>query len=462
MRIENLHPHLKRLISKFFQDRNLEDDEQLSMFINMINKTYHDYERDIKLFERASQLNDNEYNEINQKLKHELTLRDSIEKELRKEKLNAEKANEAKSHFLSVVSHEIRTPLNAIIGSTYLIEKSNSNNLINDEIEILKFSSNNLLLLINDLLDYNKIEAHKLTLEKTSFSLSILIKNILNSQEYQFQQNKNKITVNFDNKINYDVIGDPLRLSQILINLLSNASKFAKNKEIEISVKEKNNIVSQSTILFEIKDYGIGIDEKNLEKIFEPFEQEESKTTRKYGGTGLGLVITKKLLKLYNSEIHVISQKNKGATFYFDLTLPIDKRGITSNESDINDTLIKFENKKILIVEDNIINIKILSKILESWNLTFDVAYNGEEGYELFLKNAYDLILMDLTMPVMDGFESTVLIRKKDLHIPIIALSASNYVNEINLAKSLGFSDYVVKPFNVNVLNAKINQFLNP
>lgn len=451
---KELHPHLKRLILKHFPDKDVWNDVSMGKFIDSINDTYKNYEQDIKLSERATSLNDQEFTRINKQLKEELETNNRHQKSLLEAKTEAEKANAAKSNFLSVMSHEIRTPLNAIIGSLYLIEKNNNPEHLAEHIEILKVSSNNLLSLINDILDFNKIEANKLDLENIPFSVLSLIEDIVKAQEFNFKNNNNKVAVNIDPSITYNLIGDPLRLNQILTNLISNASKFSKNESITITLKEKDKNEESATIFFEVKDTGIGIKKSNLKKIFKPFIQEEYNTTRNFGGTGLGLVIVSQLLSLYKSKINVVSKKQEGSSFFFEIKLPLTNTPALQVKNNVERTC--FKGYKVLIVEDNIINVKILGKILNNWNVEYEVAENGKIGYEKSVLNSYDMILMDLSMPIMDGFESTIMIRKTNKTIPIIAISASNFVNDISKAKTLGFTDYITKPFNIQNLNAKL------
>lgn len=455
---ENLHPHLIRALERFFKDDEILENDNFQSFIEFIDKAYIKYNRDLRLFESATKLNDLEYNIIYEKLKKELNEKVNFEKELIVAKNIAEKANKAKSEFVSVMSHEMRTPLNAIIGSIYLLEKNDLKKEHQDNLDLLKISSNNLLLLINDVLDFNKIEAGKLVLEKIPFNFNELLLQIVKSQTFKAKQNKNQINLNIDINFKPNLIGDPLRIGQVISNLLSNAIKFTQNGSIEIKISQLSCINNESSIKIEVIDTGIGIDAMNQTKIFKPFIQEESKTTRKFGGTGLGLVIVKKILNLHHSKIYLYSKKEKGSNFNFILKLPIyDKKEkyIITKKNEIK----HFNGMKILLVEDNLLNIKITTKIIENWGINYDIAENGKIALQKFVQNKYDLILMDLTMPIMDGFEATVLIRKLDNQIPIIAISASNSFEDIDKANKLGFSDYIMKPFNAVDLNFKINKF---
>lgn len=453
-----LHPHLIRAIEKYFSDNKILEDNNFVSFLHFINETYIKYEKDLTLFERASKLNDLEYNLINTKLKKELAEKTKFEHELIIAKNIAEKANKAKSEFVSVMSHEMRTPLNAIIGTIYLMEKEQISEGQQENLDVLKISSNNLLLLINDVLDFNKIESGKLTLEKIAFNFNELLLQIVKSQNFKAKNNGNEIKLNVDVNFQQNLIGDPLRIGQIISNLLSNAIKFTKKGTIEINVFQLDYNNGNSTFKIEVIDDGIGIDASNQLKIFEPFVQEESKTTRKFGGSGLGLVIANRILKLYKSKIELFSEKGKGSTFSFVLTLPVYDRKDNFSDSKI-ETINHFKGFRVLLVEDNLINVKITSKIIENWGIELDVAENGKIALQKFFTNKYDLILMDLTMPIMDGFETTVLIRKIDNTIPIIAVSASNSFEDIEKANKLGFSDYIMKPFNAVDLNNKIEKF---
>jgi signal transduction histidine kinase len=503
MNKENLHNYLSRQVKKYLDEDLLHQNPSLQNFIQIINQSYLNYEKDATLFEKSIKLNDIEFNQVNAKLKEELEKNKEVQKmlfntikqlensndlviedndssdyllkiltdeiELKKmhqeqlytAKINAEKANEAKSDFLSIMSHEIRTPLNAIIGLTYIIENEKNILDIQENVVYLKKSAQHLHHLINNILDFNKIEKGKVTLENVAFDYETLILDITRSLELSIRENNNKINVCFDDEFCTDIISDPLRISQIINNLLSNAIKFTKNGLIEIRVttlsKTQNNIVFKTEII----DSGIGIDLDKFDAIFEKFSQLDSSTSREYGGSGLGLVITKNLLKLFSSEIHIASDPGKGCNFSFVLDMPLNVRQTVDASSNFEkDVQIQMlDGMKVLLVEDNLINIKVAEKILCQWNVVVDIAQNGLIGLEKFHANMYDLILMDLSMPVMDGYEASAKIRLVNTTIPIIALTASTSYLSLEKALQIGANEYVTKPFIPKDLNQKLFKY---
>jgi len=486
--------HLNRQIKKFLLDENIRNNPQVVNFIAAVSQTYSNYDKDADLHQQATRLNDAEYQEVNSKLKEELEEKVFFENkliktiykltgddlislvkilnkeiEIKKEhqemlfaaKANAERANEAKSDFLSIMSHEIRTPLNAIIGLIYIMEKENTLASFQENLEVLKHSSNNLFLLINNILDFSKIEAGKVDIEKIPFNLKELVIQISKSLELQASENLNKIKLIIDDDFKPNVISDPLRLSQIMTNLISNAIKFTRGGEIIIEMNQISLIGGISTFKVQVKDSGIGIDLDKFNLIFEKFSQAETTTTRKFGGTGLGLVITKKLLNLLDSDINIDSKINEGSNFYFVLQLPID-----ADFADQTDRIFSNDYKEkdldglqVLLVEDNLINVKIADKIISQWNVNVDIAHNGLIAVEKHLANQYDVILMDLSMPIMDGYEATTIIRERDKKIPIIALTASASHGYLDRAIKLGINDYVIKPFSPKELNMKLYKY---
>jgi len=501
---QNIHRQLKRQINKYLPDDLIADNPALSNFIDVVNSTYLSYERDAELFEHSSLLNDIEYFQINKKIKDELAKKEEFhnklihvinqlndkkvnfgendnliellnvlnreidfkkkfQKQLYEAKSNAEKSNEAKSDFLSIMSHEIRTPLNAIIGMIYIMEKENSLSSFRDNFEVLKHSSQNLYLLINDILDFNKIEAGKIELENIPFNLKELIIQIVKSLTVKAEENYNKIEIEFDKNFTENIISDPLRLGQIITNLVSNAIKFTKDGLVKIKVDQLDKSNNNSKFKIQVIDNGIGIELDKFDQIFQKFEQADKTTNRKFGGTGLGLVISKKLLQLLDSDIALQSEFGNGSNFNFVLNVPY-----FTNKMDLkNDVLYldcieeNLEGLRVLLVEDNLINVKVAEKILSQWNVKVDVALNGLIATEKYEPGKYDIILMDLAMPVMDGYEATINIRFKDASVPIIALTASASFGYLERAAVLGINEYILKPFNPKELNLKLRKHFN-
>jgi CheY-like chemotaxis protein/anti-sigma regulatory factor (Ser/Thr protein kinase) len=276
-------------------------------------------------------------------------------------------------------------------------------------------------------------------------------------------ENQNKIEVIIDDKFQVNIVSDPLRISQIFTNLILNAIKFTKNGLIQVKIDQVNEINNHSVFKVQISDNGIGIDVEKFNSIFQKFEQADTKTSRQYGGSGLGLVITKNLLNLFHSDIELESEIGTGSKFSFVLNLPIfNKNSEFKNELNADDYKEqKLEGLKVLLVEDNLINVKIAEKILKQWDVNVDVALNGLIAVEKHKSTKYDVILMDLSMPVMDGFEASINIRSKDSLIPIIALTASTSYLSLEKAIQIGINEYITKPFNPRELNLKLSKYYN-
>lgn len=378
----------------------------------------------------------------------------------------AEEASKAKSQFLSVMSHEIRTPMNAVIGITHLLMRDNPRPEQLEDLKILKFSAENLLGLINDILDLNKIEAGKMVIESIDFNLKSLVEGVRSSMLHKTAEKGIFFNFSYDESLPLFFLSDPLRISQILNNLLSNAIKFTDSGGIAIDITSNGKTGSLVDVEFTVRDSGIGIPADMQQRIFSEFTQASSETSRKYGGTGLGLTITVKLLEMLESTIQLRSETDKGSTFSFRLKMQEGEviRNTTNVDTAGND-LQRFSGQRILLVEDNKINELIVRKFMEDWNLKVDSATNGLIAIEKLNQQNYHLILMDLQMPEMDGYMTASIIRARShepfISIPIIALSASLKSEVQERIVLAGMNDFVSKPFNPDELYSKLRQYIS-
>lgn len=410
------------------------------------------------------QQNDRLKENINKKLREEVAqstqeLRVS-NMELSKAKETAEKATASKSEFLSVMSHEIRTPLNAIISLSHIMEIDNKEQTIAEYIDALKFSAENLHSLINDVLDYNKIEANKLRLEQIEFSLIDLLRNISEIFKYKAKRKGIAFQIEIGEHTPDRLIGDPTRLTQIFNNLLGNAIKFTNEGHVTLKVFMAGVKDEKAMIHFEVIDTGIGIPSDKLELIFNEFEQANNSTTREFGGTGLGLSITKKLLNLMGSEIKVEAEREKGTKFSFQVPFEINKSFNIISYGDIHAER-ELNKANILVVDDNDMNRLVLNRLLSIWNAGFEEASSGQEAIDLCALNTFDLILMDIEMRPIDAFEAIKVENNPNLDTPIIAMSAyqtKDFDKDIHAA---GFASFVHKPFDPDELYEKIVMQLN-
>ena len=392
----------------------------------------------------------------------DITERKRVEIELLRAKEEAEQSMKAKEMFLSTMSHEIRTPMNAVIGMTYLLQENAKPEQV-ENLETLQFSAQNLLVLINDILDFSKIESGKVVFEKTDFSLSELIGGVKNSLKFRAEEKGIRLTTYLDSELPNLVAGDPVRLSQILTNLISNAIKFTEQGSVTVEVAVDRIEPATVSVDFSVTDTGIGIPADMLNQIFESFTQASSDTTRKFGGTGLGLTITKRLLELQNSEIQVESTVDAGSRFYFRLCFGRSENQATTARL-VN--LVEPESLRgirVLLVEDNAANQLIATKFLNKWGISPDYATNGQIAVEKVQSTVYDLVLMDLQMPEMDGYQATVAIRtlagSNYQQLPIIALTASAMAEVRDKVEAVGMNGYLTKPFNPQDLYAKIVKY---
>lgn len=363
---------------------------------------------------------------------------------LAKEK--AEEASQLKSQFVSTITHELRTPLYGVIGITNIILDEHKELGNSPHLKSLKFSAKYLLALVNDILQINKIEEKRIVLENLIFNLTDEITLIKNSVEYIADKNNDKFTIEIDTAIPEFLIGDKLRLSQIIMNLVSNALKFTKNGEVTISADLKKVEGTTHFIEFKIKDTGIGIAKEHQEKIFDKFVQIERKE-EDYQGTGLGLSIVSRLVELFNSEIHLESEENVGTTFTFTIGFEYDevksKEIINNIEVDLSTSTLY----NILVVEDNKINQVVTKKIIQGNNMSCTIVDDGYAALVALEREAFDLILMDINMPLINGFETTRKIREKGIKVPVIALTAFDKDEVGEEAISAGMNDIMVKPF---------------
>jgi PAS domain S-box-containing protein len=371
----------------------------------------------------------------------------------------AEEAAQSKQLFMSTMSHEIRTPLNEVIGITNLLLQGSPREDQMDYIKALKFSGNHLLTLVNDVLDYNKMDSGKIIFEQTQFNLIDFLDEIMRSYSFRSKAKNLSFDIKKENDLPVEVIGDPIRLNQILSNLLSNALKFTIHGSIEVIVKELSRTANQSNIEFSVIDTGIGVPREKHSLIFDSFTQASSDTTRHFGGTGLGLAICKKLIELQGGTIGIDSEPERGSTFRFEITLGISEKG-AHPAAEVPESFSGLEGKRILVAEDNKINFFVANKFLTGWGIYVTHAENGQLALDILEKDDFDLILMDLHMPVMDGIEATRIIRKSEdpkiKDIPIVALTAAIMSENHDKIEDLKINDYVLKPFKPHDLFERI------
>ncbi|MCK4737204.1 MAG: response regulator [Sulfurimonas sp.] len=377
--------------------------------------------------------------------------------DLEEEKTKALNTTKSKSQFLANMSHEIRTPMNGVIGMSHLLLQTDLNQKQKNFLEKIDESAKSLLVIINDILDFSKIEAGKLTIEKVDFNLFESVKNIINRLKFKANEKNIRVHLDYDTNLGEWFYGDSLRISQILTNLFSNAIKFTNDGEINISVKRVND----NTLRFEVRDTGIGLSKKQQTKLFKSFSQTDGSTTREYGGTGLGLAISKQLVELMDGKIWVESEKDIGSNFIFELELQeIEDKKIEDEELPTQNTTTAIIGNKVLIVEDNITNQLVLLGLLEDYILEIDVANNGQEAVDMFKENNYELIFMDIQMPIMDGYEATKIIRELDENIPIIALTANAMIEDTQKTIDAGMNEHITKPLNVKELFDTLRKYI--
>ena len=389
----------------------------------------------------------------------DITEQKQLELDLEKEKTNALESSKAKEVFLANMSHEIRTPLNAIIGFLRELDKQELTELQKDYVENSSIASKHLLAIINNILDISKIEAGELSLESEDFVFEKSISNVAKVLEPLLKQKGLYLDFNISNDIEKVLVGDALRLQQILFNLVGNAVKFTSEGNITIDCKLVKNTFDSQEIQISVSDTGIGMESSFIANIFNKFSQEDKAVTRKYGGTGLGLSITKELINLMNGQIKIESEKNVGTTVHLFINFP---KGSNQESEDMNSDKVvtSFDNISILLVEDNSLNRMVAQNSLQYYDCQVTEAENGVEAIAILKEKTFDVILMDIQMPEMGGIEATEIIRNElKLSTPIIALTANAFKTEIDKCKKAGMDDYVTKPFDEDILIETIAKY---
>lgn len=393
----------------------------------------------------------------------DINKREKLEKELVETKKRVEEASVIKEQFMANMSHEIRTPMNAIIGFNDRLIKTKLNDEQQEYVAAVKTSGENLLTIINDILDFSKIEAGMVTIEHIRFNLHELLQNVYKLFFLKAKEKNISLRLHYPKDIPEFLMGDPTRLTQILINLVGNALKFTGQGNIDITVEVIKDDIQNATVQFKVKDTGIGILEEKISEVFERFTQAESDTSRIFGGTGLGLSIVKKLVELQSGTITVESKKEEGSLFIF--TIPYKKAPVVASTLKTSPEKIHHavanDKIKILIVEDNLLNQKLAAFMITDFGYAFDICGNGKLAVDKLEQDVYDLVLMDIQMPEMDGYEATGVIRKKlKLNIPIVAMTAHAMPGEKDKCLGFGMTDYISKPIKETDLHNLIIKYI--
>ncbi len=404
---------------------------------------------------------------LNDNLKDEILHGKEIEAELKEAKEKAEKMSQAKGEFLANMSHEIRTPMNGVIGTLQLLEDTPLNKDQHEFVNTAHKSADALLAILNDILDLSKIEAGKLSFEKIAFDFNQIIRDIVILHSLKSEQQGVVLSQQIDDALPAALIGDPTRLRQVIVNLVSNALKFTREGEVKISVDVLKKNTDSVDVKVTVSDTGIGIPQSALDTLFNAFTQADGSTTRKYGGTGLGLAIVSQLVDMMGGSLGVESEEGAGSSFWFTANYPLTDEACETDEVAKQDSRSLPLSAKVLLVEDNPINQMVAQKLLEKVGLKAVLADNGVEALKVLRQQSFDLVLMDCQMPEMDGFDATREIRKLDIralydqHLPIVAMTANVMSGDRERCLEVGMDDYVGKPVQRDKLEAVLRKWLH-
>ena len=428
----------------------------------LIFNTFSEFKEQAEI--QSQKLLENE-KKLNKELSYNQNRLEENIKELEEARNALQQSTKAKSEFLATMSHEIRTPMNAIMGMTHLLQKDDPREDQLEALSILDFSGKTLLTLIDDVLDFSKIEAGRLEVESIEFELKKLTGTIMESFKVMAKNKGLELKSEIEEGVQNFLIGDPARLTQILNNLLSNALKFTEEGEVDLLIRQTNEWEKKVRLEFSVSDTGIGIPKERVNTIFESFTQASGSTKRLYGGTGLGLTISKQLTELQGGELWVDSEEGKGSTFYIEMEFEKGEgKSISKSLTSIEEKSSSLKGKRILLAEDNVVNQKVMRRFLERWEVEMTIVENGTEVLKAMEKGNYDVILMDLQMPEMDGYEATTAIRAlsdpSKRSIPIVALTAAALQEVKGKVFASGMDDFVTKPFNPAELKQKLAELI--
>ncbi|HSF39175.1 MAG TPA: ATP-binding protein [Thermoanaerobaculia bacterium] len=390
------------------------------------------------------------------------TDRKEYERELVRERQRAEQAAQTKSDFLAMISHDIRTPLNAIVGVSHLLGRTELSPQQEKLVRILGSSSESLLQLVNQILDFGKIEAGKMSVEERPVDLRLLVREIADRFQLKAQEKGLALRVHVDERVPPGVVGDPVKLDQVLTNLIGNALKFTSEGSVTLALEVRATEPETASIEFRVSDTGIGVAPDRLEHIFDDFTQANYDIGLKYGGTGLGLSISRKLVEMHGSRILVESELGRGTTFSFELRFKTVKDAVAPGAAEVASEL---QGLKVLVADDNEVNVFVLTGLLRDWGVDFDVVCNGRQAVEHVRARDYDMVLLDLRMPELDGYAAAREIRslpgERFAKLPIFAVSASTRMGLQHEIDAAGFNEFVGKPISPDILLGKMRRYVS-